>query len=44
MPPYGLSGKKGDRWFIVYAKIAVQICIFALGWALQSPQQTCESF
>ena len=28
----------------MYAKIGVQVCIFALGWALQSPNQLCKSF
>ena len=43
MPPI-VWRKKGGRWGFAYAKMVVQICIFALGSALQSPKQLWKSF
>ena len=42
--PYRFSEKRGDSWFFGCAKIVVQICISASGWALHSPDQLCTSF
>ena len=42
--PSHFSEKRGDRWSFACAKIGVQICISASVWAVQSPDQLCNSF
>ena len=42
--PYRFSEKRGDGWCFAYGKRGVQICIFTPSWAVQSPDQLCNSF
>ena len=42
--PYRCSENMRDRGFFACAKIGVQICILASGWAVQSPDYWCQSF
>ena len=44
MHPIVLAKKRVVGWCFAYGKMGVQICIFSLGWALQSLDQPCKSF
>ena len=44
MPPISLAKKGVIGGLFACAKIGVQICICAYGWALPSPDLLCKSF